>query len=204
MKTTFILTMQKIMFAIVCVLVLIGCSGTVTCPEFDEGVFSWMPYQKNDIIELYSQSNNSSITTIIESAEITHTTSYEKGKDCGHCDDEISIIGSNFGIYIRLESGKINYQTYRVGDTYFGDWDGNYSYSEFTNFSFEGNTYDAVRVFEKTNSHQFKKLIIAKDIGIIGLVDIDDNTWVLKTNIPVQKSNEPAERGGIVINNTSC
>ena len=41
---------------------IISCTGfQVNCPDFDEKILSWMPYQANDVIELYSHSKNSTI-----------------------------------------------------------------------------------------------------------------------------------------------
>ena len=162
-----------------------------------------MPYRKNDVIELYSQSKDSTIMFSIESVEIRHTTDYKTGYDCGEgCNDHISINSHNefiFQIDISIRKNKITGQSYRIEDTYF--LDGNYSYSELKNYLFENEEYDLVRIFEKTDSRgTFKKLIIAKDIGIIGLVDIHGNTWSLKPNIKRRNLNE---REGIVISNVS-
>jgi hypothetical protein len=58
-----------------------------------------------------------------------------------------------------------------------------------------------VQVFDNNSSNgTFKKLIVAKEFGIIGLVDIHDNTWVLKTNAKNKGTNE---QKNIVIKNIS-
>jgi len=178
---------------------LISCAGLkVSCPAFEEEILSWMPYQANDVIELYSQSNDSTIIFSIKSVEITHTTHYTTGMDCGGCDDYILIRDyddSNFQVAIRLEKNKVNYQRYCIGDSNF------YSYSESTNFLFENKKYDIVRIFDNNSNETFNKLIVAKGIGIIGLVDIDGNIWSLKTTV----NNGQNELRNAVINNVvSC
>ena len=187
---------------IMLVLALLGLmSCKIHCPEFDKEILSWIPYQENDVIELYSQSNDSTILISIKSVDVTHTTSYRGKCDCG----DYIFIGdgdSNFQIDIRSEGNIIGSQSYQIGNTYFNEYD---TYSEIENFLFESQEYDIVRIFEKKDSKStFKKLIIAKDIGIIGLIDNDGNTWTLKTNVKIRKFNEPNERKNIVIKNVSC
>jgi hypothetical protein len=189
-----------------------GCtlfSPEVTCPEFDEEILNWVPYQKSDVIELYSQSKDSTIKFYIYRVEVTHTTHYETGVDCkGSCDDNILIAGHDyyvphinyyFEVNMELTKNKINSQKYHIDDSDF------YSYSEINNFTFEDEEYASVRVFEKTDSKgTFKKLIIAKEIGIIGLIDIYDNTWVLKSDVKIKRLDEPEEqRKNIEIKNKS-
>jgi len=70
------------------------------------------------------------------------------------------------------------------------------------NYLFENKKYDLVRVFEKTDSKgKFKKLIIAQDVGIVGLIDIYGNIWNLKTSIKTKMLNE---QKNIVITKVSC
>ena len=200
--------MKKSLLPILICLVLINCGGhQVTCPDFDEEILNWVPYQANDVIELYSLLKDSSISFSVSNVKITHTTHYITGTDCGKCYDRIEInhYNSVFHIYIHLSKNKIDTQNYHIYDTWFTS---NTS-SELKSFLFEGKEYDVVRVFEKTDSEgSFQKLIIAKDIGVIGLIDIDGNTWVLKTNGQIKRlddSDEPEEKPrNIVINNVSC
>jgi len=205
MKKVFPSTLKKSIL-IVGIFSLINCTGyQVTCPEFDEEILSWLPYQVDDVIELYSPSKDATIIFSIKNVVVTHKTHYTTGTDCGKCDDEILIRDYHgFQIEIQLRNNKVTNQVYRIGDTWF--LDGNYTYSEIKNFLFEGEEYDVVRIFEKTDSEgSYKKLIIAKDIGIIGLVDIRGNIWVLKTNDNIQRLDESDEKEkNIVINNVSC
>ena len=182
--------------------VLFGVISCKTnCPEFDKKILSWIPYQENDMIELYSLSKDSTILFSIESIEVTHTTSYAFGTDCGGCSDDIRIndYNSDFQLKIYLNENKVRSQNYKIFDTYFT------TYSEFTNYLFEDKEYDVVRIFDNNDSKvSFKKLIIAKEIGIIGLIDTEGNTWALKTNAKIRRLNDNEQRKGIVINNVSC
>jgi len=193
-----------------CALGLVSCYYQVTCPEFDEKILNWFPYQEKDVIELYSQSKDSTIIFSIKSVVVSHKTQYTFGTKCGKCDDEIEISQNNhdnfkFDIYISLSKNKLNQQIYRIGDTWFEvtPYTTN-QYSELKNYLFESKEYDVVRIFEKTDSEgTFQKLIIAKDIGIVGLIDIYGNTWVLNPSA-IKKLDEPDEQRNIVINNVSC
>jgi len=190
-------------FVIIALAGLMSCNRNVSCPKFDEKILSWIPYQESDVIELYSPMNDSTITFSIESVEIRHTTHYNTGYDCGTCDDAITINyhNSKFYIDIALNKNKITSQRYQLIDSYFTDY--NITYTELTNFSFENKVYDAVRIFEKNDSiGTFKKLIIAKEIGIVGIVDIYGNTWSLKNSVGLNKGF--SERENIKINNVSC
>jgi hypothetical protein len=171
-------------------------SCKVNCPDFDEDILSWIPYQADDVIELYSPSNDSTIIFPIESVEATHTTHYPSNSKCA-CGDYISVNhnSSDFQILISSEGSAIHSQVYRIGETDF------YNYSELTDFLFEDKRYEIVMIFEKHDDVEgmFKKLIIAKGWGIIGLIDIYDNTWVLKTNVK-----KPNTKRNVVIHNVSC
>ncbi|MDR0796882.1 MAG: hypothetical protein LBE79_12680 [Tannerella sp.] len=188
--------MKKYLNLLIAVGIVFGPTSCqeITCPEFNEEILTWIPYQEDDKIELYSQLKDSTIIVLINSVVVTHTTSYNTGKDCGHCDDDIHISGSNFYVEIYLKDGKTRSQNIRLGDSHFS------AYSESKKFLFDNKEYEVARTFD-SSSGMFKKLIMAKDIGIIGLIDIHDNTWILKTDIKNRKSSEPRR---ITINNRSC
>ena len=191
---------KLLFFMLVCLWGLTSCHQQVTCPELKEEILSWIPYQENDAIELYSQMKDSTIIFSIKSVIVTHTTDYTTGYKCGGCDDEIQINSyddSNFHVDIYLNNGIITSQTYRIFDSYFP------TYTETKNYLFENKEYDIVRIFDNADysNGRLKKLIIAKDFGVIGLIDVDGNTWTLKTNAKLRSLN--GERKNIVINNVS-
>ena len=189
---------MKQISVIIIVLLSIFCIGCKRyCPSFDEDILNWIPYQEDDEIVLRSQSNDLAIIFSIKSIEITHQTHYTIGYKCGTCDDRIEIIQNDhdtfyFYAMLSLHKNKITSLFYKIGDTFFD------AYSEKEFFLFEGKEYNKVRIFEQTDSKgTFKKLIIAKEFGIIGLIDIYGNTWTLTTK-------KLKERKNIVINNVSC
>ena len=178
---------------------LISCK--TNCSDFDKKNLTWIPYQESDVVELYSQLNDSTIIFLINRVEVSHTTHYSFGSKCGGCSDEIFIndYNSDFHVEIYLHENKMNHQSYKIIDTYFSN------YSEVKNYLFESKEYDLVRIFETDKSQgTFKKLIVAKNIGIIGLIDIDGNTWTLKTNVKIKKQNNDGQQKSVVINNVSC
>lgn len=196
----------NLFFIIVVLLGQVSCNRQITCPEFEEDVLSWTPYQENSVIELYSQIIDSTITFSIRSVAITHTTHYNTGYDCGECFDYIIVTQNDydnfkFEITISLNKNQVTSQHYWIGDTYF--MSGNYIYSELANFLFENNEYDLVGIFEKIDDSKgtIKKLIIAKGIGIIGIIDIYGNTWSLKSNVKFEKFDG---QENIKINYISC
>ena len=119
--------MKKIQIFAISLFLLFGlksCYRQITCPEFEEEILNWFPYQENDVIELYSQLKDSTIIITIKSVVITHTTDYTIGYKCGTCDDEIQISQNNhdnfrFDIHISLNKNKLNQQIYQIGDTWF-------------------------------------------------------------------------------------
>ena len=207
-KLNILIAMQKI-FTIFVLLIfvcsgLINCAGyQVNCPEFEEVILSWFPYQESDVIELYSQTKDGAITFSINKVEITHTTHYTTGTDCGTCDDDIVIEGygsSNLKIVLFLNKNKIISQRYSIDDSNFK------SYSQQNNYMLEGNEYDAVRIFNNASNETFNKLILAKGIGIIGLIDVEGNTWKMKNDVKkrLDESDEPEDQKKYVIKNRSC
>ena len=176
---------------------LIGCK--TTCSEFDRKILNWIPYQENDVIELYSQLNHTTIIFPINSVYISHKTHYSSNTDCGGCDDNIFINNDNsdFHVMIDLYDNKMRGQNYKIIDTYFS------TYSEEKKYIFENEEYELVRIFEADGSQgTFRTLIVADEIGVVGLIDIHGNIWTLKTNAKIKRLEK--EYKNIVINNVSC
>jgi hypothetical protein len=201
-----LIKMKKLLLLLILSLGLTGCYRQVSCPDFKKEILRWLPYQENDVIELISQSNDSTIFFFIKSIWVDHKSHYTTGYKCGTCDDYIWINQEDhsintFHVDIHLNKNKIINQGYYIYDTYFTEY--NATYLEEINYLFEKNKYEAVRVFEKNDlKGTFKKLIIAKDFGIIGLVDIHGNVWALKTESVIRKIDK--QENNIVIHNTSC
>lgn len=188
----------KLLFILGVSSMIIGCK--VSCPEFQENHLAWIPYEDGDVIELQSQSNDSVMIFLIHNVYVEHKTHYRKMEKCGTCDDFILINNSNdsdFQAHIYLHENKITNQSYIIKENYFNEYTS--TYSELTNFEFENEIYEKVKIFEKNDSQgAFKKLILAKDFGIIGLIDVDGAIWSLKNGEKRLKQTK------ITINNTSC
>jgi len=204
LTTRFLLkrTMQNLLllFFVVCHLGLISCTQQINCPKYDKKILTWVPYQANDVIELYSQARDSTIIFLINDVTVEHTTDFTLAKDCNSCTDYSYVNNdeseSNFRVYINSNRNEVSSQHYWVCGSCF------YTYTEFKNYTFENKKYDVVRIFdnEEQCSHgMLKTLILAKDIGVIGLIDNKDNIWTLKTNV-----NENRKDRDVVIINRSC
>ena len=172
---------------------LAGCWGTVTCPELKESVVEsvlvWTPYEKNDTVLFTSKAvdylQDYSIMLIITNVEAQHITQYSAGSKCGGCRDEIRVTGTISGTGFEIltdfdRNNKISYQHLWFTDSYF------LSYSTHSTYAVEDVEYKNVRVYNSYNSDNtdkgYKTLIIAKDVGIVGLVDFNDSVWYIKKN----------------------
>jgi len=206
MQTKSLLEMRKLFLILFLPFVLVSCHRQISCPEFKDEILRWIPYQENDMIVFYSYQNDSTISFLIKNAEVNHTTHYTTGYKCGTCDDYIFVYSENndnqkFNIDIHLNTDKLMSQSYYIGDSYFAEY--NSTFSEENNYLFEGNKYDLVRIFEQNDSKgMFKKLILVKDFGVIGLVDIFGNTWTLKTDTKIKRLDK--QEKNIKINYVSC
>ena len=191
--------MKKFYFSTIigCFFALISCK--YHCPSFDKDVLSWIPYQKNDVVELYSESYDSTIIFSIKSVNVLHQTEYSYNSKCGTCDDFIEITQNtndnfDFLAQIFLHKNKMQNQYYRIDGTSFS------TYLEYNEYVVDVKEYGKTRVFEADFNQTFKSLIIVKGIGIVGLVDKNDQLWVLK-NGKTKKSKEGKE---VIIKETSC
>jgi hypothetical protein len=90
--------MKKLLLLLILFLGLTGCHRQVSCPDFKKDILRWLPYQENDVIELISQSNDSTIFFFIESIWVDHKTLYTTGYKCGTCDDYIWINQEDYNI----------------------------------------------------------------------------------------------------------
>lgn len=194
----------NIFLIIIGIILLHSCIGRqIDCPEFNNEILEWIPYEESDSITLFNSSDSSVLTLSINKVFIKHTTHYMTDEDCGTCDDFIEINDyhaqeANIHINIYLNENHIKSEAYTINGSYF-----NNSYSNKyvkTNYIFNGITYDDVKIFEnKLSDDVFTKLIIAKKHGIIGLEDNDGNTWILNsTNL------ESFDAMNLIINNISC
>ena len=179
-----------------------GCGRKVNCPDFNQDVLQWIPYENNDTIRLQNLANDSLLMLPVRHIFVSHTTHYMTNLKCGECYDHISVNAesSNNDFYadFYLDKNQISAQNFLIKGSGFDD--NSNHYSEQSYYTFEGNEYDNVRIFTNDNATAlFSKLIIAKGYGIIGLIDREGNTWKLQN--PVLKNTGKIE---VEVINTSC
>jgi len=161
--------------------IFLSCNRQVDCPDFNNSIMDWMPYQSNDTITLLNTAGDAILILIINDLVIEHTTHYMTNLDCGTCDDHIMInsneTNTDFQINITLNENRIITQQYIIKGNTFTDY--NSIYTELIDYSFGGHTFDSVRIFEnQIDDDNFQKLIVAKGFGIIGLIESDSDTWI--------------------------
>lgn len=195
---------RSVPFAILltAVVLLTGCGRKVNCPMFNFDLLQWIPYENNDTIKLQNLGNDSVMILPVRHIFVSHTTHYMTNLKCGECYDNISInaesSSTDFIVNMYLDKNQFTSQNFLIMGVSFDSEAAHYS--EQSNYTFEGNVYDNVRIFTNDNtSVVLSKLIIAKSYGIIGLVDRNGNTWKLKN--PVLKS---ARNIQVELINTSC
>ena len=122
--------------------------------------------------------------------KVNHTTHYNTGYDCGHCDDDIQIGGrTGFSVSVSLEKNKIKSEYYSINNESFYE-----NAVILENYTFNDKQYERVKIFEKAESNS--KLIIARNFGIVGFIDKDGNEWSLLEDNAMQAKPK--------ITNTAC
>lgn len=175
-------------------------NSKVDCPGFNEDVLSWLPYENKDTIRLINTSNDSVVSFAIDEIIVEHTTHYNSNMDCGTCDDQIMINTYNsvseFQAQIFLNENIINNRSFLIKGVYFNESE----FLEITDYTYNNKVYDTVWIFNKSGSYeQFIQLLVAKGYGIIGLVDLHYNNWVLLDN-----STKSTKTTNVDIHNKAC
>jgi len=186
MKTTL-----SIFCAIVLLCLFSACGRNVKCPDLDKNILSWFPYENESNIRLKNKTTGVVLTIPISYVRINHTTGYNTGNDCGHCDDNIEIhSNADFNIFVSIEKNKITYERYSIeGVSFFGNT------PILENYTLNNKKYEQVKIFEKSGSNS--KLIVARDFGIVGFVGENGEEWLLVENNVMRQVNP-------MIINSSC
>ena len=154
----------------------------MNCPDLDENILSWYPYEEEGIICLENKTTDELLTIPITSVRINHTSGYNTGYDCGGCDDDIRISSKavDFKISVYIRENKIESEYYDIKGISFHK---NAIVSK--NYTFNNKEYEQVKIFERTEDNS--KLIIARNFGIVGFIDENGEEWLLpESNIPQQ------------------
>ncbi len=184
-------------------------SSHVSCPEFDKTYLEWLPYQQGDTITFINLTNDSTFEFYITDVYITHTTSYNTRMDCGECSNTIRInpfieVANDLSIDISFEENRIIEEQYTIKVSYFEHNARNNSstssYSELSDYELNGTFYDEVKIFTNySSSGSFTEIILAQGFGIIALIDLEENTWILK-----QSTTTNFDTKSVEIQNSSC
>lgn len=174
--------LSKLLLAAAFGFALSGCGIQRNCPEFDRDLLSWIPYVAGDSLQMRRVNDDGEFVLAVNGLEVHHTSQYMSDADCGGCDDYISLNDYTVGnrglrVEIILQGGELVSETYIINGV---EFDTDYSnFSEQTDFTFNNQCYARVKLFESKNpSDAYQKLIVAKDYGIVGLVDSNGMEWI--------------------------
>lgn len=158
----------------------------VKCRNFEfQDELKWYPGTVGDVITLSNKENETNEFTIRDKY-IHHRTKYISDTGCG-CHDW-------WGIFLTSKNDTINMYghsryiedkpAHKYNYLYFHH---NYKQSGFidedksiaNNYTIEDKTFAQVLIFEyaHTENNQFKKVIIAPEIGVIELIEVNGNVW---------------------------
>jgi hypothetical protein len=191
---TKLLSIRICLFFLIFPLFIAGCKMKVDCPEFDNNLMKWFPYEEGSSITLVNSSSDAKLELEINKVVIEHTTHYISNQKCGSCEDyvEINETTDDLNILIYLNENSIGTEYYLVKGAGF------YEYTFFGSYVVDSKEYLDVKVFvNATTNLDYTKLVVAKGFGIIELVDDDNESWVLK-----QDAIEPIP--SVEIKNVSC
>ncbi len=161
-------------------LFIAGCEMKVDCPEFDNDLMQWFPYEEGNSITLVNSISDEEFELKLNKVEIRHTAHYKTNEDCGTCDDHIEINESSddLNISVFLNENNIEVEYYLVKGAGFSD------YIFFGSYVIDNKEYLDVKVFENAITNlDYTKLVVAKGFGIIELVDDNNESWILKQDI---------------------
>ncbi len=161
----------------------INCRGF----EFDDEL-KWFAGNVGDILTLKNETDDS-INFVIRDKYILHRTSYISDTGCG-CHDRWGILltAGNDTINMYSDSKYVEKQTANRYDNFYIKY--NNTLSGFItedkqieiNYSIDNVVFEQVLIFSysHTEDNQFKKIVIAPEIGVAQLTDSKGNIWTNK------------------------
>jgi len=158
----------------------------VKCRAFEfQDELKWYPGTVGEVIIL-SNKDNETKEFIVEDKYIIHTQKYTSDTGCG-CHDiwgmvlstsTDTIVMNSESIYIEDHAAK-KYDYFHI--KYKNKLSGfiNEDKSIVTNFTMDSITFHQVMIFEysHTETNQFKKVVIAPEIGVVELTETNGNVW---------------------------
>lgn len=175
------------------IIILIGCSKK--CEDFNNDIVDWMPYKVTDKIVIFRNSDSDTLTVTF--SEINHTNKIRYGSKC-MCENSFTLnLSSDYlNIDIRFyNSWAIEQSEFIIND----EW---MSYLEqLDTMELNGHTFTDVLIFKNANENsslRFKKIIISKSIGIIAIIELNDE-WLI-----IDYSKKHTEISDIEFKSTDC
>lgn len=148
----------------------------------------WIPYERNDTLIFKNEITDSTLLLAIDSLTIRHTTSYSSFNDCGNCDDYIEVNyyyqqEPDFHVSISFDKDGISGEGYTIMEDRFDDS----NCTEQNNYKIRTEQYEVVKIYEASNEYEyFKTLIVAKDYGVVALIDRNNTYWILQNDFSVE------------------
>lgn len=181
---------MKNLFLIISILLFFS-SCYKRCPDFNNELLTWLPYQVGDTIKLKNSEIDSTIIFPISSSEALHQKRRNVMVKCG-CDDWIFVNTSSNSFHY-----SANIYEFDVSEDYYFTINGNElnfgtSYANietFSNYNFNSFTYSKVKIYTNTIDENtvFYKLIAAQYIGIVAIIDVNEKIWSIHSALPSVK-----------------
>lgn len=155
---------------------LISCSRQ--CPDFNNGILLWMPYESGDQI-LYHSGNDSLLLNVAQS-RIVHTGKMNNDDDC-ECENTFNVI---------LTSDSVNISMFFPNDVDAGNCHICLNNECMTliesheQYVWKGTSYNHVKIFKnkkQSATEQFDKIILVRQLGIMAILRKTDT---LQTSQP--------------------
>ena len=204
-ETKKVITLRIVVLTLICMVVFgvyHSCGimfREVSCRDFEfQDELKWYAGNVGDVLTF---SNNESKTKqfVIKDKYLFHVTKYISDTGCG-CHDGWGILLSaeNDSISMYSQSKYVENKSANRYDSFYIRANGKLSgfitedKSIVTNYTIENKTFAQVMVFEysHTESNQFKKIVIAPEIGIIELIETNGTVWRnvdLETKLNIDK-----------------
>ena len=183
--------MKKVSTLIICVIMLgvIHSCGLlfwreIKCRDFEfQDELKWYPGNVGEVIT-FSNEENEMKEFVIREKYISHRAKYYSDTGCDCLDlwvimlssgsDTIRMYGNSFYIE-KQKATRHDYFYVRYNNKLSRFKDG----SIVSNYAIENKTFAQVMIFEHphTENNQFKKVVIAPEIGIIELIEANGNIW---------------------------
>lgn len=178
--------MTKFFTLLLTALVFIGCSSssdTTNCPNFDNEILKYIPYYTGDDFILINNSDNSETKVSVKHSSLRHRESFTSTQECGECDDYLKIV---FTIRNLGEMTLIKMISYNEIETDHLSLDVGFEQPKaLEELTINDIKYKDVLVYEveaNQENAKYKKIVFAKDFGLVAIYETEGSIWTLKEN----------------------